>query len=103
MAEKLLASLLVYYKEAASSLSPRPPVLRDLQTFIASAKNIPHQYSSEGSDLEKQSFDLATDSSVLASSATLVDRIFHVVVNLHRPSMAYVRSVEVMKARTKQI
>ncbi|KAG0090611.1 hypothetical protein BGZ92_002574, partial [Podila epicladia] len=95
MAEKLLASLLVYYKEAASPFSPQPPVLRELQTFIASAKTIPHQYSSDGSELEKQSFDLATDSSVLSSSVILVDRIFHVVVNLHRPSMAYIRSVEI--------
>ncbi|KAG0037964.1 hypothetical protein BGZ82_001420 [Podila clonocystis] len=95
MAEKLLASLLVYYKDATTPLLPHPPVLRDLQTFIASAKDISLHYSSEGTELEKQSFDLATDSSVLASSVTLVDRIFNVVVNLHRPSMTHVRSAEI--------
>lgn len=104
MAEKLLASLLVYYKDATTSLPPLPPVLRDLQTHIASGKNTSHLYSSEGSELENQAFNLVTDRDVLlAPSVTLVDRIFHVAVNLQRPSTTYVRSVEVMKARTKHL
>ncbi|KAG0336917.1 hypothetical protein BG004_007859 [Podila humilis] len=108
MAENLIASLLVFYKETTAPLAKLPhvpPVFQEIQVYIDSAckdttaAHLATTTTTHGSTtvLEQQPLKIARDRSILAlsSTASLVDRLFYVIMNLTRPSMGYLESIEV--------
>ncbi|KAF9417467.1 hypothetical protein BGZ94_009965 [Podila epigama] len=88
MAENLLASLLIFYKETGAtptSLLTLPVLLQDIQTHIASSKDLARaNISSQGTPLELESFRLAADRAILDfnSGASLINAraVFNVMM-----------------------
>ncbi|KAG0371409.1 hypothetical protein BGZ54_000036 [Gamsiella multidivaricata] len=97
-ADRLLAAILVFYKDAIiNSIAPLylPSLLKDLAAYIKSVPPQTTQLISKGStDLENDSANVvlaAIDSEMLIP---LTDRLFHAIVNLSRPCSSFKESIE---------
>ncbi|CAO3568514.1 unnamed protein product [Mortierella alpina] len=91
-AEQLLATVLVFYRDAMSNPladSVPPPFFQELQAHVHSNPPLPFQFVSKGdSTLEQQSADIALGSDASRSGWSLVDYLFYTIVNLQRPQLS---------------
>ncbi|KAI8354987.1 hypothetical protein B0O80DRAFT_487001, partial [Mortierella sp. GBAus27b] len=97
-ASKLLASILVFYKNTILSpiaQSYLPPLLKDLDAYVAALPSPgTHHLSKGATELEKLSASIALSPISTEGAIPLADYLFYAIVNLRRPLHSFQASIE---------
>ncbi|KAG0259602.1 hypothetical protein BG011_002534 [Mortierella polycephala] len=98
LADRLLAALLVLYKDAMINLwapSYPPPFFHGLQTYTAMTSSLKLRSISEGSSLQEQeAAKVAMQASDCISGMTFAECLFYAIVSLQRPSFSFKQSLD---------
>ncbi|KAG0235558.1 hypothetical protein BGX31_004218 [Mortierella sp. GBA43] len=106
-ASKLLASILVFYKNTILSpiaQSYLPPLLKDLDAYVAALPSPgTHHLSKGATELEKLSASIALSPISTEGAIPLADYLFYAIVNLRRPLHSFQASIELMEDSCEDI
>ncbi|KAF9186475.1 hypothetical protein BGZ51_002003 [Haplosporangium sp. Z 767] len=101
LADRLLAALLVLYKDAMINLwtpSYPPPFFHELQTYTAMASSLKLRSISKGNSIQEQeAAKVAMQASDVISGMTFAECLFFAIVSLQRPSFSFKQSLDLAK------